>query len=44
MPCSFVTMHLRPVAIAAGVAITDGQRFGLHYLRHSLSNWLVNKK
>jgi integrase len=21
----------------------DGQRFGLHNLRHSLSNWLVNK-
>ena len=23
--------------------IADGQRFGLHNLRHSLSNWLVNK-
>ena len=23
--------------------IKDGQRFGLHNLRHSLSNWLVNK-
>ena len=23
--------------------IEDGQRFGLHNLRHSLSNWLVNK-
>ena len=23
--------------------IQDGQRFGLHNLRHSLSNWLVNK-
>ena len=22
--------------------IGDGQRFGLHNLRHSLSNWLVN--
>jgi integrase len=26
-----------------GVQIADGQRFGLHNLRHSLSNWLVNK-
>jgi integrase len=25
------------------VDIEDGQRFGLHNLRHSLSNWLVNK-
>jgi integrase len=25
------------------VHIEDGQRFGLHNLRHSLSNWLVNK-
>jgi integrase len=25
------------------VRIEDGQRFGLHNLRHSLSNWLVNK-
>jgi len=25
------------------VPIEDGQRFGLHNLRHSLSNWLVNK-
>jgi len=24
-------------------AIARGQRFGLHNLRHSLSNWLVNK-
>ena len=23
--------------------IADGQRFGLRNLRHSLSNWLVNK-
>jgi integrase len=27
----------------AGVRIEDGQRFGLHNLRRSLSNWLVNK-
>jgi integrase len=25
------------------VHIEDGQRFGLHNLRHCLSNWLVNK-
>jgi integrase len=40
---AFVTHHLRPAAKAAGVQIEDGQRFGLHNLRHSLSNWLVNK-
>ena len=26
-----------------GVVIPDHHRFGLHNLRHSLSNWLVNK-
>ncbi len=39
----FVADHLRPTAKKAGVLIQDGQRFGLHNLRHSLSNWLVNK-
>ncbi len=39
----FVSDHLRPAAKAAGVHIEDSQRFGLHNLRHSLSNWLVNK-
>src|SRR5580700_374797 len=39
----FVAKYLRPAAIKAGVSIADGQRFGLHNLRHSLSNWLVNK-
>jgi len=39
----FVADYLRPAAKKAGVAIEDGQRFGLHNLRHSLSNWLVNK-
>ncbi len=39
----FVADYLRPAAIAAGVRIEEGQRFGLHNLRHSLSNWLVNK-
>jgi len=40
---SFVADYLRPAAIRAGVGIAEGQRFGLHNLRHSLSNWLVNK-
>jgi integrase len=40
---SFVADYLRPAAKAAGVHIENGQRFGLHNLRHSLSNWLVNK-
>ena len=40
---SFVADYLRPAAIKAGVSIAEGQRFGLHNLRHSLSNWLVNK-
>jgi integrase len=39
----FVADYLRPTAKKAGVRIEDGQRFGLHNLRHSLSNWLVNK-
>jgi hypothetical protein len=38
----FVADHLRPAAIRAGVKIQPGQRFGLHNLRHSLSNWLLN--
>jgi integrase len=33
----------RPAAKKTGVHIEGGQRFGLHNLRHSLSNWLVNK-
>jgi integrase len=37
----FVADHLGPAE--AGVPIEDGQRFGLHNLRHSLSNWMVNK-
>jgi integrase len=40
---AFVADHLRLAAKAAGIPIEDGQRFGLHNLRHSLSNWLVNK-
>jgi len=42
-PAVFVADHLRPAAIAAGLQIAKGQRFGLHNLRHSLSSWLVNK-
>jgi integrase len=40
---TFVQDHLRPAAIASGVQLQPSQRFGLHNLRHSLSNWLVNK-
>ena len=39
----FCSDYLRPAAKAAGVPIPDGHRWGLHNLRHSLSNWLVNK-
>ena len=39
----FVSDHLRPAAKNAGVRIPEGHRFGLHNLRHSLSNWMVNK-
>jgi integrase len=42
-PSAFVADHLRLAAKAIGVQIEEGQRFGLHNLRHSLSNWLVNK-
>jgi integrase len=38
-----VADHLRPAAKAVGLKIAEGQRFGLHNLRRSLSNWLVNK-
>ncbi len=38
----FVADHLRPAAKKTG-PIEDGRRFALHNLRHSLSNWLVNK-
>jgi integrase len=42
-PAVLVADHLRLAAIKAGVQIAKGQRFSLHNLRHSLSNWLVNK-
>ena len=41
--CSFVKDRLRTAAKAAGVAIPEGKRYGLHNLRHSLSSWLVTK-
>jgi integrase len=39
-----VADYLRPAAKKAGAQIEDGHRFGLHNLRHSLSNWLMNKQ
>lgn len=42
-PAIFVADHLRTAAVAAGIEVKPGQRFGLHNLRHSLSSWLVNK-
>ena len=39
----FCADYLRPAAKKAGVVIPDGHRWGLQNLRHSLSNWLVNK-
>jgi len=42
-PGIFVADYLRKAAIEAGVMIEPGQRWGLHNLRHSISNWLVNK-
>ena len=35
--------HLRPAAIAAGVKLKKGQRFGFHNFRHGLTSWLVNQ-
>ncbi len=40
----FVADYLRQAAIAVGVRIPRGARFGFDNLRASLSNWLVNKK
>jgi integrase len=42
-PAVFVADHLRKAAIRTGVPVSGGCRFGLHNLRHSLSNWMVNK-
>jgi hypothetical protein len=38
----FVTDHLRPAAMAAGIQIADGQRFGLHSLRSSMPTGMVS--
>jgi integrase len=38
----FVTDHLRPAALTAGIKIADGQRFGLHSLRSSMATWMVS--
>jgi integrase len=35
--------QLRPAALAVGVKIKPGQRFGFHNFRHGLASWLVNK-
>ena len=35
--------HLRPAAVAAGVKLKKGQRFGFHNFRHGLASWLVNQ-
>jgi integrase len=35
--------HLRRAAIAAGVPLKKGQRFGFHNFRHGLASWLVNQ-
>jgi integrase len=42
-PVMFVADHLWKAAKDTWIVIEDGQRFGLHNLRHNLSNWLVNK-
>jgi integrase len=36
--------YLRPAALAAGVQLEKGQRFGFHNLRHSLASFLVAKQ
>jgi hypothetical protein len=38
----FVADHLRTATKNSGVRIPEGRRFGLHNLRHSLSNWMAN--
>jgi integrase len=40
-PGVFVSDRPRTAAKKAGVHVPDGQRFGLHSLRHSLSSYLV---
>jgi integrase len=38
----FVTDHLRPAALKAGIQIAQGRRFGLHSLRSSMATWMVS--
>jgi integrase len=38
----FVTDHLGPAALAAGMQIADGEQFGLHSLRSSMATWMVS--
>lgn len=38
----FVTDYLRPAAKKVGIAIPDGQRYGLHSFRSSLATWMVS--
>jgi integrase len=38
-----VTNHIRKAAEGCGGPVPKGYRFGLHNLRPSLSNWMVNK-
>jgi integrase len=35
-------INLRPAALASGIQIGDGQRFGLHSLRSSMATWMVS--
>jgi integrase len=44
-PCareSSLPINPRPAALAAGIRIGDGQRFGLHSLRSSMATWMVS--
>ena len=41
-PGIFVTDHLRPAALRAGIRIDPRQRLGLHSFRASLATWLVS--
>jgi integrase len=38
----FVTDYFRPAALKVGVVIANGQRFGLHSFRSSLTTWMVS--
>ena len=38
----FVTDHLRPAVLKAGIQLAQGQRFGLHSLLSSMATWMVS--